>query len=89
MFIAKKQLKVVGRDNRVTTFNPGEEVIGFENWGEVQKRSHLNLEYVVEIGGKTPNGMEVKKHGFECSICEKSFKSNHALKIHRSSKHKE
>lgn len=48
MFVATKELKVIGRDGAVTLFRPGDEVVGFEKWPEIPRRAHLSLEYVVE-----------------------------------------
>lgn len=49
MFVAVKELKLYDENRKMTVFRPGDEVIGFESWGEVPKRAHLNLEYVKEV----------------------------------------
>lgn len=91
MYVATRQLKVIGRDNSVTLFQAGDEVVGFEKWPDVAQRAHLNLEYVVEKAG--PKKVEVKTEATKatessCSECERVFGSPKALKAHISLKHK-
>lgn len=53
MFIAQREIKVIGRDDKVVVFKPGEEIEGFDTWELNAQRSHLNLEWVKKVEGAT------------------------------------
>lgn len=53
MWIANRKLKVVPPGaTKAVMLSPGDEVVGFDDWGEVPKRAHLNMDWVRKVEGK-------------------------------------
>lgn len=46
MYVAQRELKYVGFDNRIVIYKPGDEIPNFDSWDIHARRAHLNLEWV-------------------------------------------
>lgn len=98
-YVAKKRLKdfVNGRS---VVYEPGDVIEEFPNWNIHAQRSHLNLDLVEKVGGSVavpttlpkqlkPKASETMMTHSDTSLdcCEKTFKSERALKAHIKAKH--
>lgn len=63
MYVADRHIKV-NVDGKVVHLKPGDEVVGFEGWGEVVKRSNLSSGFVkrVEAEAATKKAPTKKKN---------------------------
>lgn len=46
VYVARRQIKCVDREDKVTVYNPGDVIPDFEAWNIHAKRAHLNLDMV-------------------------------------------
>lgn len=49
MYVARRELKVIDRNDNVTMYKPGDVIPDFATWPEVPRRAHLNMNYVEQV----------------------------------------
>lgn len=103
MYVARRELKTVSKDNKTTIFRPGDEVKDFEKWDQVAARAHLNLGWVEKIAGKPTKAKRLDSDidvveppigekpamgkVVACPVCMRGFSSQKAMTSHRGRTH--